>query len=327
MIAAASSGRKPYGKPHLSFEAQAKQLVDRGMGGDVAQIAGKLAITNYYRLSGYFHHFRRYQGPLSHLGEQFRPGVHFDDVLSLYAFDGRLRRLLLEAIEVIEVAVRTQVAYHHARRFGPFAYALDPASLPDLGTCDRNGVRVSRRDEFLGELDRSLGRSREQFVDHFYDTYSDPYPPIWVAAEVLSLGAIAYVFNGSPVDLRSTIAQQFNATSIVIGSWLLTLNAARNVCAHHARLWNRAIGAPPRVPHHESWHMPVEIFPPHVPGTIRPTTFVVLSICNHLLSEVAPGTGWARKVKGLIDEHPTIKPSAMGFPANWTASPVWHDVD
>ncbi|HET7499923.1 MAG TPA: Abi family protein [Kofleriaceae bacterium] len=49
-----------------------------------------------------------------------------------YAFDQRLRMLVMEAIEHIEVATRTQLAYHHAHAWTPDAYATNPTSLPRL---------------------------------------------------------------------------------------------------------------------------------------------------------------------------------------------------
>jgi abortive infection bacteriophage resistance protein len=118
--------KKPYLKPLLSFEDQARLLIARGMGGDVREIAGKLVVANYYRLSGYFYFFRKHQGQNRHLGEEYRDGLRFDDIWKLYTFDSRLRGIVLEAIERIEIAIRTQVSFRHAERFGPFAYAIDP---------------------------------------------------------------------------------------------------------------------------------------------------------------------------------------------------------
>jgi len=324
--------KKPYLKPLLTFEQQAQLLVSRGMGGDIATIAKKLQIANYYRLSGYFYFFRQHQGASSHLGEQFQAGTHFDRIWDLYTFDSCLRCLIFEAIERIEIAVRTQVSFCHADKFGAFAYAIDPKSLPDIGMRERDdGTFVSRRIEFLQDLDKNLGRSNAPFIEHFYEKYSDPYPPIWIGSEVLTLGGVLYVFDGSPVDVRTKISAHFGLPHPVFGSWLLTLNTARNVCAHHGRFWNRAIGSPPMIPpekRYAYWHKPVEIFPPFVKGTgIRPTTFVILSMCNHLLTEIAPGCGWAKKVKALLDLYPNVPRRSMGIPENWTLSPVWNDID
>nr|WP_306671313.1 Abi family protein [Endozoicomonas sp. SESOKO2] len=62
---------------------------------------------NYYR-------FRAYCLPYEeeHASHRLRAGTHFDDVLNLYIFDRELRLLVLDAIERLEVSLRTQFAYH-----------------------------------------------------------------------------------------------------------------------------------------------------------------------------------------------------------------------
>ena len=40
-----------------------------------------------------------------------------------YLFDRKLRFLMMDAIERIEVALRSQIAYHHTAGQSPFAYA------------------------------------------------------------------------------------------------------------------------------------------------------------------------------------------------------------
>jgi abortive infection bacteriophage resistance protein len=321
--------KPPYSKPALTFGDQVTRLQKRGMAGDPQVMEQRLSSTNYYRLSGYFYFFRQHQGAQRHLGEQFRSGLHFDHVWEVYEFDGKLRSLVMQAIEKIEIAIRTQVSYHHAHRFGAFAYALDPASLPNLGTRTRNGKTVSQRDEFMQDLRRCIDRSHELYIDHFYATYADPYPPIWMASEILTLSGVLYIYEGSPYDVQRQIASHFNVPYRTLGSWLLTLNTARNVCAHHSRFWNRALGQP-QMPSEKAlpyWHKPIEIYRPAAVGQPRtPTTFAILSICNHLLSEVCPASGWAAKVKHLLDSHQSISRPAMGVPHNWTSSPVWHDV-
>lgn len=54
-----SGGHMRYSKPALSVEDQARLLISRGMRGDVAEIASRLAVVSYYRLSGYWYQFRK----------------------------------------------------------------------------------------------------------------------------------------------------------------------------------------------------------------------------------------------------------------------------
>lgn len=66
-----------------------------------------LARLGYYRLSGYFYPLRKTQ-PRGVTGRQddFQDGTSLDLVDQLYEFDRRLRLLVLDATERVEVAVR-----------------------------------------------------------------------------------------------------------------------------------------------------------------------------------------------------------------------------
>jgi len=321
----------PYPKQLLTFRQQAERLLSRGMAGDVDAMERKLSSTNYYRLSGYFYFFREHQGAQRHLGEQFREGTTFDEVWQIYEFDSRLRALVNAAIEKIEVAVRTQVSYHHGHAHDLFAYALNPEAIKFATIEQDDGTVVNGRDVFLLDLQRLLTRSKEQFIEHFYRCYSDRYPPIYVTSEVLTLGAINRIYEGSPLEVRREIANHFRLQPRVLASWLLTLNTARNVCAHHGRFWNRVLGSRPSVPDrktHPQFHKPFGVIAQPYRGedgkTIQPpTTFAILSICNYLLTEIDKNSHWASAIRTLLDEYPGVKRLAMGIPANWLESSIW----
>ncbi|MEC9486356.1 MAG: Abi family protein [Prosthecochloris sp.] len=57
---------------------------------------------NYYRLCAYWLPFEA-----NHSTHTFRPGTTFDAVLNLYIFDRQLRLHVLDAIERVEVSVRS----------------------------------------------------------------------------------------------------------------------------------------------------------------------------------------------------------------------------
>jgi abortive infection bacteriophage resistance protein len=104
----------------------------------------------------------------------------------------------------------------------------------------------------------------------------------------------------------------------VLRSWLLALNAARNISAHHGRMWNRVPGVKPYVPrshHYPDWHRPVKIENDRV--------FGLLTICRYCLREIAPQSAWSDRLAGLLREFPTVPLADMGFPANWQDSRLW----
>lgn len=162
-----------YTKPFLSLDDQVFRLQGRGMGGDAGFIKDRLESVSYYRLSGYWHPFR-----VAPDKDEFRAGTEFRRVWDQYVFDRRLRLLVMDALERIEVAVRGLVSAHHSRAFGAFGYIRDPSSLPDL----------RERHKLFEPLDRELERSQETFVAHFREKYEDRELPIWMATEVMSFG-------------------------------------------------------------------------------------------------------------------------------------------
>ena len=297
-----------YTKPALTYEEQADLLISRGMIGDRDHIISQLSAVNYYRLSGYWHTFRL---PSSH---DFSPNTTFDKVWTRYVFDRRLRLCVLDALERLEVYFRGQLAYHFAHEFKcPFAYADDPAALPNL--------RSDRRNKFLAMLADDLNSSKEVFVDHFRSQYGSdhPYMPVWVATEIMTFGNVFTMYQGAPNSIKMKVASRLNIHDRVLGSWLLSLNTIRNICAHHSRLWNKKLGIMPMIPNRKNdprWHDPVPIRNDKV--------FGILTILKYCLDQIAPQSLWSERFIELLVSHPSIPLQSMGFPRDWKTCPIWN---
>lgn len=274
-------------------------------------MSARLSFVNYYRLSAYWWSFRKQgTGPQEKLDE-FIEGTEFDRVWDHYVFDQKLRILGIEAIERIEVATRTQLAYHHSRTWGPDAYASNPASLP----------RHRNHTSFLEKLEELVKQNEKTpFVRHFLSKYKKSrHLPIWMAVELMSLGNVVSMYQGSDDNLRDQVANTVaNVPNATFASWLLTLLNVRNICAHHGRLWNRKLAKIPIIPSSSTrpeWHQP---------PFDNKKIYAALTICNYLLTRISDGqSSWATRLNLLIQEHPRIPISAMGFPRQWTESLLW----
>ena len=293
-----------YSKPALTYAEQAELLLSRGLLADRDALIARLQSVSYYRLSGYLY-------PLRRPDDTFRPGTSLDMVWRRYTFDRRLRLLVLDGIERVEVAVRTQVVYGHVHRHGAFGYT-DPATLPKL-----NGDRYGR---FLASVYSETRRSSEVFVHHFDQKYGDKhgYLPLWMAAEIMPFGAMQTLFTGVEPQIKREIAHTYRIPDRVLISWLGSLNAVRNICAHHGRLWNRELGFRPLLPHarkYPQWHEPVAIETHRV--------FVILTILKHMISVIAPQSNWPGRIHALLEEFPDVPRVPMGVPDNWLDCPVW----
>ena len=101
-----------FNKPPKTFEEQVDLLIQRGMTiPDRAEALHYLKHLNYYRLRAYWLPFEK-----NHANHAFKPGTSFSEVLNLYVFDRELRLLVMDAIERIEVSIRTGWAYYLSHR-------------------------------------------------------------------------------------------------------------------------------------------------------------------------------------------------------------------
>ena len=299
-----------YEKAPFTFEEQADHLIAQGLIADRAALIARLSATNYFRFCAYVHPFRQ-------ADERCRPEITLEQVWRLYTFDHRLRMLCLDAIESIEVQVRTQLAYHFAHTYGPFEY-LSPVHFPNFDATKNDFGNW--KDKIEKQVKRSLDpKGREDFVVKYFRDYGDEQEklPVWMMVELLDFGGTLSFFRGVKADLRKTIADPLGQPEEVILTWLVALNIVRNRCAHHARLWNWQTGSPAWTPNKHKFR------PWHKPRLSGSHTGMILFICRHWLHVINPSSEWPQRVTDLFSHFPEIQLSQMGIPDNWLEHPVW----
>ncbi|HET8898253.1 MAG TPA: Abi family protein [Rhodanobacteraceae bacterium] len=287
-----------YLKPALTFDQQLDLLRQRGLTiHDTDRALRWLRSVSYYRLSAYFLPFKD--------GEQFRPDADFNEIAGLYIFDRKLRLLILDAIERIEVAIRTSVTYEIGHAYGAFGHT-DPANFAP-------GFDHPR---FMGELLDEERRAKETFASHYRKQYAEEtHLPVWMATELLSLGTISRLYQSLDPKLRQKVATPYKVDAQFLVSWLHTLTYVRNVCAHHKRLWNRQLAIKPRFPSRSlTW-------PHQVPDNGR--LYAVLVVLRHMMMVNSPNSRWADRLHDLLAAHATVPQSAMGFPCGWQKLTTW----
>lgn len=304
-----------YTKAPLDFEAQADRLLGRGLVADRDLLIHRLQSVSYYRLSGYLYPYRK---PDS---DDFIDGLQFDLIWKRYCFDRRLRVLLIDAIERVEVAVRTQLVYRFAHKHGPFGHC-DESNFPNL---KKISEYISWRDDLLTET----SRSKEAFKRHFFEKYGDAHRnlPIWMVSELMSMGSLLTFFKGIDKTIGGQVAQHFNedmADELLL-SWLRSLYALRNICAHHGRLLNRVLGYAPALPHKNKfpeWHLMGEDGK-RLMNNER--VGILIMILRFFICRISPSSQWAERVELLFGEYPEIPASHLGLPNHWQRLPPWQN--
>ena len=297
-----------FSKPSLTIAQKIAHLRARGMAvPDMAKAEHWLRHVSYYRLSAYWLPFEH---PKGQAGPRFRSGTHFDTVISLYEFDRKLRLLVLEAIERIEVAVRGSWAYVLAHQGGAHGY-LNAALYHDRKQFHDN----------LSRLTREVGSSPETYIEHYRQTYDDPaMPPVWMVAEMMAFGQLSRWYSSlRSRSLRNQIATPLGLPEKVLVPLVKHLSIVRNTCAHHGRLWNRGFLLRPGLP-----HKPTSLAATlELPGSGPALLYNTLVLIVFLMGKVDPASNWKDELKTHLGSHPTSDLPAMGFPIGWEGRPLW----
>lgn len=297
---------KKYTKPPLTIDEQLGLLKSRGLIVTDDQFAMHiLANVSYYRLTAYLYPFRRKDG-----SDMFVQGTSIEKVWTYYRFDRKMRFMLIDAIERIEVAVKALLANHFTLSYGAFGYN-DTANFAA-------NVRIDKHSEMIDFIRSETDRSKEDFVLHFKNKYDTAKGlPLWMATEVMTFGNMLTFFKLMKKQDKQAVARQFGVSEQVFESWLLSLNYIRNVCAHHGRIWNRKLAVSPQLPKKlPEWH-----------ETKYPVTqsriYSILSISRFLLRTIVPQSKWTDRLKKLLADFPEIPRNSMGIPDGFENSSLW----
>ncbi|MBK9348070.1 MAG: Abi family protein [Burkholderiales bacterium] len=213
-----------YTKPWMSIADQLAQLKSRGMHvSDEAKATDYLERIGYYRLSGYWYDFRmrsayspldpvtggkpkkvRIERPVL---DEFKPGTRFHDAVDLYVFDKKLRLLVLDALERIEVALRVDLSHRLGER-DAFAYLKPDLFHENFSSKLDPTSGLTRHHEWLTKHAALVARSRETFMVHNKKKYGLPLA-IWVACEVWDFGCMSTLFAGLKSEDQDAIAQAY----------------------------------------------------------------------------------------------------------------------
>lgn len=296
-----------FNKPPLSIDKQIELLETRGIiFGDRLSARTHLAHISYYRLTAYWLNFEA-----DHATHTFKRGTWFESILNLYVFDRELRLLVLDAIERVEVSLRSQWAYHLSHNHGSHAY-LDSTVAQDYNKWERD----------LERLKEEIRRSDEIFITNYSVKYKDPQlPPAYSVCEVMSLGSLSHWFsNLKPMKTRRGISHSYGLDEGVLQAFMHHLTYVRNLCAHHSRLWNRQLTFTMQLPRTK---------PANLAGSFNAADkrkiYNTLVMLAWMLDQISPGHTWKKRLLDLIRQH-NINPTDMGFPADYNNRDIWENL-
>lgn len=257
--------------------------------------------VSMFRMKGYL-----YPLQADRVHHIYRNGATFEQAFELYSFDSDLRRLIFKRIEQIEVSVRTKFSEIMATNSDHFWY-----------TVSANFRNVHDHAGLLNSINRELTRSDDDQIVGFFNTYSNQWPPSWMAMEVSSFGTLSLLYKCvNAGTCKRDVANYYGLRDTVFESWVHSLVYVRNICGHHSRLWNRNLRIQPITPR--------RLAHPFVTQPVRTDRiYYVMCIIKYLLNIIEPGNNFTSQINWLFIEHPSINKQIMNFPNCWEMEPLW----
>jgi len=312
-------------KPFRSYSDLCALLASRGMHiADAPRTERKLSQVGYYRLSGFWYPCREFlrdsngnvtlctvsKKPLRQ--NTFTPGTAFDSVFEIYLFDKKLRQLMLDAIERVEVHVRSVIA-HEVGYHDPMAYQdvsfINPSQARTFTT--KSGKQRNIWDEWSARQDEQIRRSREDSIE--WHRKHHRAMPFWVVVEAWDFGTASKYFEILKDSHRNRISSRLGLTnSRTLKEWLQEINTLRNRCAHHGRIWNQISANPlPTVPN-DAYFKKLNL---DANATCR--LYGLIAVLWFLVKTIGANSQWIHQVADVIDSKPQVPGcpfAALGLP-------------
>lgn len=316
---------KQYNKPPLTYKEQVELLKSRGVKiKDEKRAERHLSNISYYRLSAYMLPYKKKVDKA--ILDQFKDGTSWEMIYRLYVFDRKLRLLVFDAIERLEIAIRTQIIYQLSHKYGSHWQDNPDVFNPPSTKTLRDGRIVSFDvyEEIQKHIKEQLYNNKaEVFIHHYRSKYDNPInPPSWMSVEIMYFNHLSRICTGlkNRADING-IASYFALPPQTFCSWLHTTNYIRNICAHHSRLWNRDMNI---VPEKLSFSKRL-IWISNSDTVKRSKIYYFFCMLNYLLQTANPTSSFKKYLIELLEEYKdVVSLNAMGFPDNWRHERIWN---
>lgn len=271
-----------YSKPPTNTSKQLSFLKDRGLIIESdEQVENYLLSIGYYRLiCGYGSFFKRYDGT-----ENFINGTNFQQIIDLYIFDQKLKILILEALERVEVTIRGLWGYH-------ISLATEDTH-PHLNM--NNFTKESIWNDSIKKIDERLSKSQNlKHIAHYNRTYNDPSSiHVWGVLELLTFGELSrLVSNTKSKEVKKNISKKlgFGTSFCTMNSIISSLTIFRNHISHHGRLFDYTLIN--QLPSIEGISLP------NLKGNVNN----IIELLSFILLRINPKSSWYSRIRNLIDD-------------------------
>jgi len=262
----------------------------------------------YYRLSWYLKFFQWKDENM--WKNDFIIWTTFEQVINLYVFDRKLRLLSLDAIEKIEVSLKSNINDYMSWKFWVYWFL----NIDNFYLKDTTNLEIYWR--LLWKLKLKKRNTTKDFVRKFFNKHKDEYLPSWMLFEELTLWELSSIYKILLKNDQQIIAKNYHVDFEDLATRCVWINSIRNISAHHSRLWNKYYKAKLKIDDDLFWTTFEKGTNNSWAEEVIPNYFNSALIINHLLKNINKNFWWLDDLDNLFNEHPWIK-ELMWFSDDW----------
>lgn len=232
---------------HLELNKQIELLISRNMNvSDKEDAINILKHINYYK-------FKEFAEPFcskENNNLNYR-NIDFKFIVGRYYNDKNLRMNLLHAIEMIEVSVKTNLAFELGKgSLGPYSY-LDFKNWSNKQEYCKHYLN-DKSDSFKEKIFKYIKKGNYVEINRKLRESGEKYPPVWLTINILTFGDLVKLLELlSNSKMRSLLKNYGNITKDEFISWMKCLNLVRNMCAHNSNIIDLKLKTKPKI--HANW--------------------------------------------------------------------------
>ena len=148
-------------------------------------------------------------------------------------------------------------------------------------------------------------------------------PPLWMVTELMTFNQLSKWFAATnDTRLQTAIAKELGLPNAQIAtSTLAFLSIARNVCAHHGRLWNcRTTKTLPKI---KKLGKSLRRVNTKKATENNKRAFIVLIIILYILDQQTSESSFRSLIVDLLSARSESELRQMGFPEDWKSDQIW----
>lgn len=221
-------------KTFKTYDEQIAILISRGI--QISSSAEKSEAKKALQHYGYYNLINGYKMPFletnsSELSDdKYKPGTKINEIIALYNFDMRIRRVFFKYILLIETNIKNLIAYSFSQAHQHENYLIYTNFNRNLKDSDKLITNL------ISDIQRQISnRVSDPCIAHYLKQHG--YIPLWVLNNILTLGTISNFYKVMNPKERQEISKIFKIQDNELENILMYITPVRNFCAHNNRLY------------------------------------------------------------------------------------------